>query len=807
MMGQSQSTAQSKSLGAIRELDGQPEQGDHYAFLNAALGHLETDPDDAALTLQVCRSYIALGLIGPARDLLRSTSSELLSQPEVQALREKIARAPSGRVAWGSLQAQFESNIARLYERFPKMRGHDAVFRSIPREYELYRTSNGGFQVATRSPDGRRRWLPDLSDVNRVLVSAKLPHNPKALFCGPYLVAGDRFGALFNKVFGATQKMFLTFSPRIYVIEADVAAFGITLYVSDSIERLCHERTDVFVGTNCIDRLVAYFEQRPGLPAPEFAVRLTSSGEALCNQAYEALQPRAAALEQKDRERREAVHRYYALLPPPQWKERFEPDRKKRLRVLGLTSRFTTYLQYSMRDWGAAFKDRGHEYRIIIEENDHDLLPRSRISEVIDEFKPDLITIIDHLRREYGSAIPANVPLVCWIQDLLPHLASADAGRSLGGLDFYIAREPSAFIHQYAYPASQGLAWMMATDDRTYSNQPMSEDELAPYRCDLSYVSSHSTLPQKFHEERRQWFANDPAALQLLDDLFDALPRLFAEAPGPAYAAAPHLLEQVKEQTGLMPASTETDRALLHSYLYPLAELMFRQSTLEWVADFCDRTARVLHLYGNGWDAHPRFGRYARGFARNGPELRAICQASTINLQIIGTGAIHQRLLDGLAAGGFFLIRYTPADMIHEPAKRYLAALRKYNPVVGVEYDANDIPELIEAIEELCRLRGQDRRFDRIRLPPGGGAKYEEMEAMDYRRAAGAVFSEYGDVSFASADQFAQLAERFLSDSERRSRIAESMRGAVVNHYSYGALVDDLLAFIFKRVSADATSA
>jgi len=77
---------------------------------------------------------------------------------------------------------------------------------------------------------------------------------------------------------------------------------------------------------------------------------------------------------------------------------------------------------------------------------------------------------------------------------------------------------------------------------------------------------------------------------------------------------------------------------------------------------------------------------------------------------------------------------------------------------------------------------------------------------MNYRRAAGAVFREYGDVSFASADQFAQLAERFLSDSQKRSRIAESMRRAVVSHYSYGALVDDLLAFISKRVSTDALS-
>ncbi|UCC30834.1 MAG: hypothetical protein JSU86_00875 [Phycisphaerales bacterium] len=806
MMEQSQPTVQGANSGAIGGLDAHPAQGDHYAFLNAALGHLEADPENVALTLQVCRSYIALGLIGPARDLLRSTGGTRLSDPEIHVLCEKIARAPSGRVAWSSLQSRFTSNVARLYERLPEMREHDAMFRGIPREYELYRTSDGNLQVATRSVGGRRHWLPDLSDVKRVLASAELPHNPKALFCGPYLIAGDRFGMLFDKVFRGTEKMFLTFSPRIYVIEADVAAFGITLYVTESIERLCHERAIVFVGPNCIDRLVAYFKQRPGLPAPEFAVRLTPSGDALCKQAYQALQPQASALKQRDHERRDAVHGHYSLLPRAHWEERFRPDRKEPLRVLGLTSRFTTYLQYSMRDWGAAFRDRGHEFRVLMEESDHDLLPRARITEVIDEFKPDLIVIIDHLRREYESAVPANVPLVCWIQDLLPHLATAQAGGSLGRLDFYIARDPSIFTHQYGYPACQGLTWTMATDDRTYSNRPMSEDELAPYRCDVSYVSSHSTLPKKFHEERRRWFTNDPAAMQLVDQLFEALRRSFTETPGSAFAAVPYLLERVKEQTGLAPASTRSDRALLHSYLYPLAELMFRQSTLEWVADFCDRTGRVLHLYGNGWDAHPHFGRFARGFAHNGPELRAIYQASTINLQIIGTGAVHQRLLDGLAAGGFFLIRYTPADMIHEPAKRFLAALRKYNPAVDVDYDAEDMPELGEAIRGFWRLRGLDLKRHSVRVTALEKQRYRDMEAMDFRLAAGAVFPEHRDVAFASADEFERLAERFLTDMAGRKQVAESMRAAVVNQYSYRALVDDVLEFIRKRLEQEAVA-
>lgn len=777
-------------------------RGDHYALLNTALVYLDNYPDDWTVSLQACQSYLALGLVGPARDLLMGLPGEHRLRPEVRGLCERILKMPSGRVAFGSLQARFDRNVDRLYERHPDMRRHDASLRSIPRRYELYKTADGNIQVARRLTGGRRRWIPDLCDVRWVVSNAKLPHDPNALFCGPYLVAGDRLGTLFERVFDATQKMFLTFTPRIYVVETDVDAFGIALFVSDAIQKLCDERVTPFVGPDCVERLASFFEGRPLLTAPEYAVRLTLEGEALSDKVHAALQPRAVALEAQACAVRDTVRRYYDSLPGGYWADRFRADREAPLRVLGITSRFTTYLQYSMRDWAAAFESRGHEFRILIEDNDHDLLPRSKTMEMIDELKPDLVVIIDHLRREYDPVIPKNVPFVCWIQDLLPNLENSDAGGSIGPLDFYISTDPTRYINEYGYPASQGLGWTTATDDRTYSHEPMAKEDLKPYRCDISFVSSHSTPPKTFHDERRQWFVRDPAALKLVDHLFDALSSEFADKPRTAFGAVEYIFEHMKEEKGLRPASTEIDSAVMNSYLYPIAELMFRQSTLEWVADYCDRTSRKLCIYGNGWDTHARFGRYACGFAQNGPQLRAIYQASTINLQIIGTGAVHQRLLDGLAAGGFFLIRYAPADVLHEPMARYLAAYRKYKPAAGVEYTREQIPDLVEAEEEISRLCGLNRSFDRTTVAPEVVSSYAGLEEMGFRRSAGAVFGEYGDISFVSASEFASLTDRYLSDSDERGRIVSSMRAAVVERHSYGALVDDLLDFIHRRLSA-----
>ncbi|MGD2108310.1 MAG: glycosyltransferase [Phycisphaerae bacterium] len=795
--------AQPLRTNTLESLEALRAGGDHYGFLNAALRYLRKQGDDERTAWLVCQSYVALGLIGPARDVSGRLSADQRCAPELQQLREQVSKLPSGRLGFGSLQSRFDANVARLYAAHPALRAHDATFRGIPRRYELYASCDGNVHAARRSGDGEREWVPDLCPVRQLVDRAALPHDAKALFCDPYLVVGDRLGLMFGRVFDATRTMFLTFTPRIYVVESDVDAFGLTLFTTKAIERFCDKRVSLFVGEDCVEQIAGFFREGPGLTMPGYAMRLTAEGKRLGQAVHAALQPHVAAAQRSAQRELELGRRHYDSLSVDHWVDRFRPDRNKPLRVLGITSRFTTYLQYSMRDWAAAFESRGHEFVLLIEASDHDLLPQAKILETIREFKPDLIAVIDHHRKEYGAVIPSHVPFVCWIQDMLPGLANAEAGRSLGPLDFFIANEPTMYVQGHAYPASQGLAWTMATDERTYSQQALAEEELKSYRCDLSYVSSHSTPPEKFHDERRAWFAKEAVAVKLLECLFEAVSGSFAENPRTAFGGLYHLFGRVKARTGLRPSS-EVDAAIVNSYLFPLAELIFRQSTLEWVADYCDRTDRKLCLYGNGWEEHPRFGRYACGFAENGAELRAIYQASAVNLQIIGTGAVHQRLLDGLASGGFFLIRYATADVMHDAIRRYLAAYRMYRPEVGVEFAREDAPDLIAAMEELSAIRGLHERFERATVDPEELARYEEFEAMGFKRQAGAVFAEYGDIAFASADEFAELADRYLGDRASRQQISASMREAVIERYSYGALVDDLLGFIHQRLSAQA---
>ncbi|MBU0717540.1 MAG: hypothetical protein KJ749_04765, partial [Planctomycetes bacterium] len=776
-------------------------RGDAYALLNTALDHLERSPDDPAVTLLASQTYVMLGLIGPARDLLRNLPSEAQSLPDANSLAERIARAPSGRVAWGSLQGRFESNFATLAEKYPVLKEWEEQFRRIPRNYELYRTRDGNYQVGTRPKNGKRRWLPDLCDVRGTVTNAELPHDPKAQFCGPYLITGDRFAALFNRVYEATARMFLTFSPRIYLIETDVTWFGITLYVCESVDRLCDERTLLFIGVDAVDRLVDYLNGRPMLSAPEFAVRLTATGEAMGPQVFEALQPRAVQLAERADKTRESVHRYYESLPADHWKKRFGQHPAKPLCVLGLTSRFTTYLQYSMRDWAAAFEQRGHEFRVLTEANDHDLLPAFHTAEAIEKSEPDLIVCIDHFRHEYRENIPGNVPFVGWIQDALPHLYRRECGQALGRLDYYIARDVRSLVKTFRYPASRGIAWPMVTNDRQFSSARMSDEELAPYRCDFSFVSSHSKLPADYHEERRGEFQNDSNLLRLIDCLFKLLEQAHHDHPVQAASLLGQLLDRAQAMTGVTLASADSASVLKTSYLYPVSELIFRQYTLAWVADYCDQTGRTLHLYGNGWEKHPRFAKYARGFADNGQELRAIYQASKINLQITTFGAVHQRMLDGLAAGGFFLIRRTLGDTIHDLGRRLLAAIRQYNVQPDTPCAFGVMPELDEAMREFWQEYMLPVPRGNYSVPRDLIDRFEELAAADFNQIAGAVFDQYEDLAFASSSDFGRLAGRYLDNEGERAAVASAMRKVVVRKFTYGGLVDRMLSFIAEDVS------
>jgi hypothetical protein len=178
--------------------------------------------------------------------------------------------------------------------------------------------------------------------------------------------------------------------------------------------------------------------------------------------------------------------------------------------------------------------------------------------------------------------------------------------------------------------------------------------------------------------------------------------------------------------------------------------------------------------------------------ADNQRQLTEIFQTSRINLQVTPHGAVHQRLFEGLASGGFFLIRHTPGELV----ENYYKPIWEWCRATGIESDdqllARATPEVTAALAELERLLGFS--------PFAFGSPFMEVMRLSadagFTRSAGSIWPEYGEVAFSSRGELQGRVRRFLADDAERGRLAASMRQAVLDRFTYQSTTRRLLAFI-----------
>jgi hypothetical protein len=209
-----------------------------------------------------------------------------------------------------------------------------------------------------------------------------------------------------------------------------------------------------------------------------------------------------------------------------------------------------------------------------------------------------------------------------------------------------------------------------------------------------------------------------------------------------------------------------------------------------------------LCLYGRGWEDHPQLRRYARGVADNQSALSSIYQASRINLHISPHGAVHQRVFEGLAAGGFFLLRACPGDVLERELENIWDSCRS-DGITSDELLLNSTtPEIVERIKRVSEMLQLD--------PFAGEFPFIEVlrssEACGYIRSAGMVWgTDYDAVSFNSADQLRAKVAHFLSHADERRALAGSMRKPVIERFTYLATTRRLMSFMANDLQTHAT--
>jgi hypothetical protein len=328
---------------------------------------------------------------------------------------------------------------------------------------------------------------------------------------------------------------------------------------------------------------------------------------------------------------------------------------------------------------------------------------------------------------------------------------------------------------------------MVGVNDRRFgAATELSAAERERYACDVSFVSHASTPPEVLLQ--RQLDTATPQTRQVLTDVFERVKGIYDA--GGAIGDPPRMqaiINHSLQELGLNIAAESHER-LKGLFTHQINNAFYRHQALQWVAEM----GVNLHLYGNGWENHPTLARYARGPADHQSQLGAVYRASRINLHVTPHGAVHQRVLEGLCAGGFFLMRYRPGDAAGVHYREIHAWCRRHGIASDSEFRTRATSGVWRMLQEAQRLREWDV-FDL------GHSFMEELNLLadsDYTLAGATLWEDYFDVAFNSRQELQTKVARYLKDDAARERLTQSMLRPVLEKLTYQRISERMVGFI-----------
>lgn len=784
------------------------------ARLQAAFGQLARGAD-LHLVLALVKGLVHVGVPGLAARLLAAAGPLLTEQPELAALLTQLQGLPPGTVPEADYLRAAARNATALLEGRPYLSGHARAIANPPCDIAIYQTREGNVQVLRETPGGGIHFELPFGDARGHAHSVELPevnHTASLLFIGvPSPALLERALAMRSE---------LGYEPPIDIVEPDPRTLALWLGLADTPEftsALAGPRLAVFTGDDWRQTYRQYLLDNPWRSPPTVVIANLRPGFQTPEIGAEFFEPIHAEINERRRLLTVRQNDHYAAADESHWAQRFMAarDRGEPLRIAGFTTRFSAVIQHSMRDLASAFERRGCSFELIKEANNS--------AGVVDTWttlaeKPfDLVFVINHLRMEMKDCVHRGVPFVGWVQDQMANLWTRQAGQSVTDMDLVLAHAPGMLAQQYDYPLDRMLPTNNLTSPDTYRDDPIAPDELEPYRCDVAYVGHGSQTPEDL--ARAIASPTQPALARMLLRFVELVRERLADQSTLSMYEQLELCKQAERETKhpSIPAS------LFASVVYPTAARLYdrviRHQTLQWAVRWAEHTGGSLRIYGRGWDQHPSFSPFAQGEVANGEPLRRVYQASTITLHMSAYRTLHQRVLDGLASGGFLLTRFNTIDFVREP---YLHVARAIT-----ELGLTDLAELLDAIEDDAPLAQTVRRLEELGqavIAPADDPRRAHQtkllkhamnwpdDALDdagllhnlktlwflpHREAAD--LPGFDQTLFGSAETMHAAIERFRNDAEARANIAAPMREAVLADDTYDSLIERLIDHFADR--------
>ncbi len=675
-------------------------------------------------------------------------------------------------------------NLAALRQRRPRV--HAALSQAgVDGRYLPILSPTGAMTIVARQEGQLVPLIPGAAnpqawvrEVMRQLAAPLASGRPIAL-CG----MGD--GHLLSAMAMNPPQLFMDMQLPIYLLEPDPSLVIACLMIHDytgpqgPIEQ---ERTQWFVGADCGDQFERRMMSDSFLPYPVLSIP-QGLDRGIGQRLQTVLQKRAA----RDARYAAQVEAYYATDRREELVQLFGDNPPRMPRVMLITTRFSTVLQYSTRDAAEAFTRLGWETHLLIEPSSHHRIDKMLMRQTVAAFRPDMVFQIDHLRQETRDVFPRNLPFVCWIQDNLSNLTNRSAGEGVGRRDFVLAPSAQRYVTNYAYPARQCLEF------RKLTHVPARPAKWTSDGDDLVYVSNWSQPPQAMAKETLR--SMPPEAPRPLMEA--CIARMLSIHDAGGSLASPgevrRLLEETMESFEAGPIRPDIKLGIVTALHERLNIGLYRQQGLRWAMKAAKELGLTLGIYGNGWESNPEFAGHARGPVSYGKDLEALTRRSKINLVLEPYVSIaHQRLLDGLAAGGFFLLRGHVYNDLFAGLLECLA---------GAPDEHRSFEQAMRTLDPGMRRRMTELKAacDRHDASPGeidAVGTIRALESGGYVRSGEAMLPKLSLITFDSPEALRERVRHFLENGDERGVIAAAQREVVENRFSYEAGMKTMIGWM-----------
>lgn len=334
----------------------------------------------------------------------------------------------------------------------------------------------------------------------------------------------------------------------------------------------------------------------------------------------------------------------------------------KKPKILFVTSRFTTILQYFTRDCIEACNQLDISTELLIEQEDIFRVNTLEWLYQIDTYKPDIIFCIDHFRWEF-EFLSKKIPFVTWILDVLPHIMSYESAQKITEFDFVLNGMPdSKELDQFNYPKSQLMDGIVRTNPRLYKTYDLTLEERTKYASDICIFSNSGNPEFGLKACLKELKSECISAFNNLE-FYNIAERIYKKLYSKIYKNSYNgififdlktYVEMMKHDLKAAGISFSNQRdleRLANIFMIKVGSRILRSVPIEWLFD----NNFQVKIWGAEWIDHPKLKGCAQGVAENGETLSKIINSSKLVLGTNWYGTAHPRVFETLFSNTLYI--------------------------------------------------------------------------------------------------------------------------------------------------------